>query len=46
MGPAEEVKLLRKFDLNGNKRLDATERQATRKFLADEKAALPEKVTK
>jgi len=39
MGPAEEVKLLRKFDLDENKRLDANERQAARKFLAEEKAA-------
>lgn len=37
-GPAQEVELLKKFDKNSDKMLDATERKAAREFLAQEKS--------
>ena len=39
-GPmGEEIKLLPKFDKNGDKRLDATERKAAREFIQQERAS-------
>lgn len=38
-GVQEEVKLVAKFDQNGDKRLNAQERKAAREYLAKEKAA-------
>src|SRR5882672_4880180 len=37
-GVREEINLVKQFDKDGNKRLDATERRAAREFLAKERA--------
>ena len=38
MGVREDLKLVKQFDSNGDKRLNATERKAAREFLAKEKS--------
>jgi len=38
-GPQADLKLVSKFDKDGNKRLDNAERKAAREFLAEERAA-------